>query len=341
MIFEDFEGNKLVATGSTNESLGAHIHNEETFDVFKSWELSTKNYFNKHYTKFNEFWENHTENVKTIDITDIVTNNILIGYKTNFKNKNEIIELEKELNKLFDKYQKSKKLIINSHKKDISNMSLRDYQITAISNWISKGKTGIFSMATGTGKTYTAIGCIQNIIQEEKIGIIITTPQDTLTNQWAQDNLKKFNLDCETLFGTQKSELDKIANNLMDIELGEKKYFIICTTFQTFCKETFINEINKSNIKLFLICDEAHGIGAPEYRKGLVDKYTYRLGLTATPNRYGDEDGTNYIYDYFYKGNYNEKDGHTYFFDLKRAIREGFLTEYDYYPYFCTLTQDE
>lgn len=344
MIFEDFFENKIVATGSTNESLGAHIHNEETFDVFKSWETATKPYFDRHYNKFDDFWNNYAENIKTIDINDIVENNILIGYKTNFKNKDEVLELEEELNKLYDKYKKSKTQIDISSQKpeiEIKDMSLRDYQITAISNWVKKGKAGIFSMATGTGKTYTAIGCIKNIIQEEKVGIIITTPQDTLTNQWAQDNLKKFNLECETLFGTQKSELDKIANNLMDIELGDKKYFIICTTFQTFCKEAFVNEINKSNIKLFLICDEAHGIGAPEYRKGLVDKYTYRLGLTATPNRYGDEDGTNYIYDYFYKGNYNEKEGHTYFFDLKRAIKEGFLTEYDYYPYFCTLTQEE
>lgn len=341
MIFEDFFENKIVATGSTNESLGAHIHNEETFDVFKSWEVGIKKYFDRHYNKFDDFWNNYTENIKTIEINDIVENNILIGYKTNFKNKDEVLDLEKELNKLYDKYKKSKKHIIkNETEIQFEDFSLRDYQLTAVNNWL-KEKIGIFSMATGTGKTYTAIGCIKKIIQEEKIGIIITTPQDTLTTQWVQDNLRKFDLDCETLFGTQKPELDKIANNLMDIELGDKNYFIICTTFQTFCKKSFIDEINKSNIKLLLICDEVHGVGAPEFRKGLIDKYNYRLGLTATPKRYGDEEGTDYLYNYFYKGNYDEKKGDTYSFDLTRAIKEGFLTEYDYYPYFCTLNKDE
>ena len=37
-----------------------------------------------------------------------------------------------------------------------------------------------------------------------------------------------------------------------------------------------------------LIVDEVHGIGAPNFRKGLIENYNFRLGLSATPSRWFD-----------------------------------------------------
>lgn len=82
-----------------------------------------------------------------------------------------------------------------------------------------------------------------------------------------------------------------------------------------------------------MIVDEVHGIGAPERRKGLIEEYDYRLGLSATPKRWFDLKGTDKIFAYF---------GDVVFgFSLKDAIDAGYLTPYIYKPYFTSLTPEE
>jgi superfamily II DNA or RNA helicase len=345
MIFTDFEGNSIVANGSTNESLGGHSHNEESFDVFKSWNENSKSWFNRHFQKFDEFWDNSSENIKTIDVNKLVESKILQGYKSNFRNKEEMIKIEEELNQLLKIDNKNNIRKENYKKRD--GIELRHYQKEAITNWLKK-KYGLFVMATGTGKTYTALGCIQELIKnKEKLGIVIVTPQNSITSQWI-DSLKSFNLECSEISGCSFKELSIIANNIMDLKLDNKDYFIIGTTYDTYYQEKFINELNKFKGKLMIVADEVHNAGTDCYQKGLLEKYTYRLGLSATPERYFDKEGSKYIYNYFYKGNFDQKEGETYSLDISDAIKtinpstgETFLVPYEYYFHICELTVDE
>ncbi len=63
------------------------------------------------------------------------------------------------------------------------------------------------------------------------------------------------------------------------------------------------------------------------------DDFTYRLGLSATPIRPHDEEGTEFVLDYF--GNI------VYELSLEQAIKLGILCEYEYYVYVVTLTDAE
>ena len=67
--------------------------------------------------------------------------------------------------------------------------------------------------------------------------------------------------------------------------------------------------------KAFLIADEMHGLGSPMRNKGLSELYDFRLGLSATPERWLDEEGTNLLFDYF--------NGLAFQFSLEKAISEG------------------
>ena len=203
-------------------------------------------------------------------------------------------------------------------------------------------------MATATGKTFTALACVDRLIKEEKVGIIIVTPQNTLTQQWIKDNLKSFNLKGFEVFGTNKKVLDSLANAILDINSNEINYFIAGTTYDTFSKDKFIDVVKKSEVPLLLIADEVHSVASPERKKGLIPRYDYRLGLSATPTRYMDGEGTKIIYDFFYKSKFDAKKGDTYTFDIKRAINEvnpdtneTYLTPYEYYPFICELTSNE
>ena len=86
-------------------------------------------------------------------------------------------------------------------------------------------------------------------------------------------------------------------------------------------------------INHYLIADEVHAAGATEFRRILRDDFTYRLGLSATPIRPHDEEGTEFLLEYF--------DGVIYEFTLEEAITAGILCEYEYYVYITSLTETE
>ncbi len=70
----------------------------------------------------------------------------------------------------------------------------RPYQAEACRNWIANGKKGIFAMATGTGKTITALNCLLNEYNQSGfIQAIILVPTNDLQKQWIKE-VKKFNI---------------------------------------------------------------------------------------------------------------------------------------------------
>lgn len=69
------------------------------------------------------------------------------------------------------------------------------YQLEAINNWMESDGQGIFDMATGAGKTFTALGALSALSEKLKdnIGVIILCPYQHLVEQWVED-IKRFNV---------------------------------------------------------------------------------------------------------------------------------------------------
>lgn len=230
---------------------------------------------------------------------------------------------------------------VNKIKKKIV---LWDYQNEAIKNWTDNGKRGIFEMATGTGKTFTALGCLsQELKNNEKLLAVISCPYQHLVQQWKQ-SIYKFGLNYDELIiadSTNSSWKTDLADCLIDISLDDKDRVFVITTHTTFSNNNFIQILkNKGNYPVFLIADEVHGLGAEISLNGLTDVYDYRLGLSATPKRWFDEEGTEAIYSYF--------NDIVYEFSLQKAITtlnagtgETYLTPYVYLPRFLTLNSEE
>jgi superfamily II DNA or RNA helicase len=277
---------------------------------------------------FNDIWESKTERFNLFLLKIIENNKNYQDYAGGNK--------RKKLKGKIDQLEKEEK-----------GITLFKYQKKAIKNWIDSGKKGIFSMATGTGKTYTSLGAVKQLIDSgEKLGIIIVTPQNTLTSQWIKDNLVDFDLHGDEVYGSSKKSLDLIANNVLDLDAGDIDYFILGTTYDSFYSAGFLKEVSKSESKLMIIADESHNITEKRFA-GLSEKYDYRLALSATPERYFDDEGTKKIREYFYgKKNFPEKD--TYEFSLSDAITKinpltgkTYLVPYNYYMFYCPLTEEE
>ena len=278
------------------------------FRVYRSWDKSEKKYLENDYDEFYRYWDGqHIDadvSLKTIPLPDAIKNNIIKVAPTS---KSEII--------LHDMPR------------------LRPYQKKAIRKWTDNDCRGILEMATGTGKTFTAIGCIDEIQKRnDKLQVVIVCPFDNLERQW-QKELVKWNFESIITSGNKKWT-QKITDGIASLKLNNHKNIsIIITTYKTFCTDKFLKIIENCNMPIMLISDEVHNAGSPYYSAGLTNAYNYRLGLSATVERYFDPEGTLALEKFF--------GGIVYALDLHDAIKLGFLVDYYYYIISVDLTDEE
>jgi superfamily II DNA or RNA helicase len=319
-ILEDIDGNRISFSGSDNETALGWKGNIEEFKVFRSWVEAEKDYVEADLSKFNKFWEGTARRAKVVDIPKAIEGKLVQIAPNNIE----------ELN--LDKWYESGK--------QTSAVELREYQLKAVQSWLMHDRRGILEMATGTGKTIVALSCIKNLLEAgERLVVIISSPFIHLSEQWIRE-FNKLDISCDKVLAdsSQSRWKDKLVDSILDVENGVSDNLMVLTTHNTFSSSDFVSIIRESknrvpNQRLLVIVDEVHGIGAPERRKGLIDEYDYRLGLSATPKRYFDLQGTDKIFGYF---------GEVVFeFTLKDAIDAGYLTPYVYKPRFTSLTTEE
>lgn len=318
-LLKDAEGNMISFSGSDNETINGWQQNIEEFKVFRSWIDAEKEYFEADKNKFDKFWTGKSKRTKVIDLPSAVEEKLIKIAPANI----EQLNIEK--------------WIVENKSSEIT---LRSYQKDARDFWVKNAYSGILEMATGTGKTFTALSCINELLSIEKtIKIVISSPFIHLSEQWIRE-IEKFGIRSEKLICDSSSTnwKNNLVDNILDVENGISERLIILTTHSTLSSEDFIKIIKMSqnrspDQKWLLLVDEVHGIGAPIRQKGLLDGYNYRLGLSATPKRWFDSEGTQKLFDYF-------KDV-VYTFSLEQAIEAGYLAPYVYRPYFTTLTDQE
>lgn len=307
-ILYDEKNNKLSFSGSINETGKAWTGNIEEFKVFCSWRPGQDAYGSSDARKFEKFWYDNARHTKVFDLPTAVKEHLFaISPKT----------IEDVLTKI--------------RGDAIQTPSLRDYQNSAIDRWFESGKHGIFEMATGTGKTWTSIACVKQL-QENGILTVIACPYKHLVTQWKQE-LSKWGIESETAYGNSNLWQTELGNRILHLNNGVLKDLTIITTHNTFSNQKFIDMIKQCKTKSMVIADEVHKIGAEKNSEGLLDSYNYRLGLSATPERYFDDEGTKKIFKFF--GNVVFK------FGLEEAIKHGYLTPYKLFPHIVYMTDDE
>lgn len=328
-IIKDVDNDILSFSGSINETASGWIRNIEEFKVFKLWEPGQYEYCRGDVEKFNIYWNNGTNNVKIFNMPEAVKKRII---EKSPQDINEISCLNENRAKYINK------------EVDIG-ISLFDYQKQAIKLWHKNNKKLIFEMATGTGKTRAAIGCMASIIGKYKpIVFFVICPQGTLALQWKDDiEFLKINCDENVLAdSTIKNWRNNLENKLLAMAAGMTETCVVYATFDTFAGSDFMRIVteNKYNTKYMLIGDEVHGLGSQKRSQGLLDIYDYRLGLSATPDRWFDESGTKKLQEYFGKEKFE--------FTIKDALttinpltNKTYLTPYKYIPIFTTLTDEE
>lgn len=330
-IIEDEFGNKVAFSGSMNESETAFKKNYETIDVFCNWKIGDETRrFEKKFDAFENMWNGKDKGIEVIEFPEI-SEEIIKKYR-----RREQVDFSVDMRE-YCKDNSKEKIKKSLGVRLPKEYKLRDYQEEAIKNWINNNYRGIFDMATGTGKTLTALGAIAKLSEklQDKLGVIIVCPFQHLVEQWVED-IKKFNMKPIVGFSSspQKDWKDRLKLAIRKLNYDDSNNFFcfICTN-ATFSSREVQNLLQKSKKSLLLVVDEAHNFGAISIRKLLIEKYNYRLALSATFDRYMDEEGTSELYNFFEKKVIE--------YPLKKAIEEKMLTPYYYYPIVVYLTVTE
>ncbi len=189
---------------------------------------------------------------------------------------------------------------------------------------------GIIAIATGGGKTITSLIAVTEMqtTTQGHLCIVILVPSRPLVRQWTED-IRAFGIEPVILTGSdsqnRRAEFDRITCAFMT---SPPRTEVLIMTNNLFKKPDSLErrwlENLPSDVESILIADEVHNLGTPAFLKNKPDFFTRRIGLSATPIRQYDPDGTDKLFGFF--------GGCPVFeFSLSDAIEAGCLVPYYYY----------
>lgn len=328
-IMKDYDGNRIAFTGSSNETENGYEENYEAIDVFCSWKSAES--FDRIDLKeiaFNSLWDGIDNNTIVLEFPKVIVNKLL---KYESKKTCNLLTLDENYQK---KIIKMKRVKTDKEPKIKENIVLHDYQEEAIKKWELQNFRGIYSMATGTGKTFAGAGSICRLFEAKKrIFTVIVCPTKILVEQWYEELNENFNIEAIKCYENTNNYLKDLNRAVKKFSQKLTNFICIITTNKTFMLSKIQEPIINNLENVFLLVDEAHNFGADKISSFLEHDYPYRLALSATFERFNDGKGTKKLLDFF-----GEK---CIEYTLKDAIIHNQLSSYKYYPILVTLTDDE
>lgn len=296
-----YKGNDALSfSGSINDSKHG-FQNYESIKVFKTW-AGTQEYVDADTARFEKIWNRKDRNLKMFTIPQAV--------------KNKIFELRSP-DRPYSLPAGSSKWV---------------HQDIAVKTFLEK-EHGILAMATGTGKTVTAMKIINKLFDSGEIRrVVITMYGNDLLDQWAiqiRENYKNKQINYH--YASQKMMKDFVMHPDDSILILSRDARNLSKLLDLFDRLPGVYR----NDTLFVF-DEVHGAGSNtfvENLSGRLSPYRYRLGLSATPEREYDEAGNDFLL--------NEIGEVIFEFTLQDAIQKGILCEFNYIPLPYVLSDEE
>ena len=257
------KGNDALSfSGSINDSKHG-FQNYESIKVFKTW-AGTQEYVDADTARFEKIWNRKDRNLKMFTIPQAV--------------KNKIFELRSP-DRPYSLPAGSSKWV---------------HQDIAVKTFLEK-EHGILAMATGTGKTVTAMKIINKLFDSGEIRrVVITMYGNDLLDQWAiqiRENYKNKQINYH--YASQKMMKDFVMHPDDSILILSRDARNLSKLLDLF--DRLPGDYRNDTLFVF---DEVHGAGSNtfvENLSGRLSPYRYRLGLSATPEREYDEAGNDFL----------------------------------------------
>ena len=325
-VFSDNFGCSVGFRGSMNETFKglSSDGNIESIDVFPSW-LDQRDSQRLHEAQenFEKLWKEQMPGVTVYPFPAAAAQ--ILKQRAEGVLWEELLDEIRVTESISDKWRPN-------HQRN--GKKPRKHQTNALEAWVKNGRKGIFEHATGSGKTFTAMCAINDALNRNEV-VLILVPSRDLLKQWDKElhgTLTDYKIHY-LLCGDNNSEWRK--GNALKIwtTKSEDSKRIIIATMDTAASNDFVSRLSCGE-HLMVVADEVHRLGSPRRRNFLRVDAGARLGLSATPRRYGDQVGTDELFLYF--GGLIPPP-----FTLEDAIKNGVLTRYFYHPQKIKLTLAE
>ena len=307
-VFDFPWGDSIAFTGSANETGGGHTRNYESIDVYRSWVEADARRIEVKREQFEEAWEGRAEGLEVAGLSS---------------------ETLQRIRRVAPRHRPAPP---DRPIPPPASENPWEHQQEAMSCYLDARK-GILEMATGTGKTRTALRIVSELFERDTIdSVIVTTDGNDLLRQWC-DELEawgRYNGPRMVIF-RHFERFGEIGRFVM----AKRQCTAIVVSRQNLLALFKRLDIDRSR-RAIVIHDEVHGLGQPSLHDALRGKhaqFTYVLGLSATPERAYDAEGNAFIE--------NEVGPTVFDFPLERAIRDGVLCEFDYTPLSYELTEND
>ena len=334
-------GDVVAAHGSGNATFAGINNNIEQFVISRSWQDPNQRYITeKLLGEFDALWEDKNENCIIIPISHAVKERLLETYSS------DSIPTENQLRSLYHRAKNSTKSFVSDVSSYIPRTEFKipnwlnyesgpyEHQAKAVNAWCDAQYHGILEMATGSGKTIASmIGAYHLSERHTPLLVVVAVPYVPLIEQWYKE-ISQFGLNPVNLNKVRgTTNRAKILNRIRRrIRTKLSCVEVIVTTHSILCTKEFQSAVEEFSCFRLLIADEVHSLGRRAFIEWKPDFFEFRLGLSATPVRQYDEEGTSELHSFF---------GPVVFsYSLEEAIGHC-LVEYDYYLHPVYLTESE
>ena len=321
-IFCDEFDDAISFDGSANETYIAWSHNEERFKTFSTWMPGGSVQVQADQEYFDQLWAGRRPSLIVQPLPDVAREELRHHASPDPQ---AAIEKVRELARSRPRTRHAPK-------------QLQDHQLAVLSAWRSS-KSGLIDHVTGGGKTITALACVREwFALNHRASVLIVVPSDLLTLQWRDEIDRELENLGATVLHAGGARSGNWRDHLSDLlrKADSKTPRIVIATMDTAASSDFMSRASVVGDATFMIIDEVHKIGSPTRRRVLELQPGARLGLSATPQRYGDPEGTNVILDFF--GNVLEP--HFTIADAQNS-RPPRLVQYTYHLNVVALTSQE
>jgi superfamily II DNA or RNA helicase len=334
-------GDVIAAHGSSNVTYAGIRKNIEQIAISRSWQDPNQRYItDKLCYEFGRLWENKDDSCLVITMPEAVRQRLLRTYSSEAPpTEDELRALYGRATGLSEEPEPYEPVQIPTTGFTIPDW-LRyedgpfEHQGKAVAAWCDAGYRGVLEMATGSGKTITSmIGAHRLYDGHKPLLIVVAAPYVPLIEQWCDEiapfGLKPVNLTTAGSAAKRASQLQKLKRRL---RTGLSEVEAVVVSHDTLCTPEFLAAVEVFDCARLLIADEAHNLGRPSFINDPPEFFEHRLGLSATPIRQYDDEGTDALFGFF---------GPVVFrFTLEEAIGRC-LVEYDYYLHPVYLTESE
>ena len=336
------EGRTVAVHGSSNITYPGIRQNIEQVAVSKSWEDLNQRYIAESLkNQFRSLWNNAQPHCIVVPMPDAVRHRLLSTYRS------DTLPTEGDLKEL---YRRAAGVSgVRGASDALPHLEPERFEIPgylryedgpfahqgeAVKAWCDAGHRGVLEMATGSGKTITAMICAKRLFDGNKpLLIVVAAPYVPLIQQWC-DEIEAFGIQPANLTAAggpsgRARELGRIGRRL---RLGSADVAAVVVSHRTLADSEFRAELRKLPCAKLLIADEVHNLGSEGFVSDTPDFFNYRLGLSATPERQYDQSGTEALFDFI---------GQVVFrFTLEEAIGKC-LVPYEYHVHPVDLTLEE